>query len=177
MRGFWCAGSAPLGPGRGAVGTGPRRHLRRDLRPNDRHDRPLEPGSPEALRWAVPGSNGRPPACKARAAAAVYCGLSLRPLGERWSAPGCCALLRFAASKALPREPPPREILRGRCQPLRPNASRAPRGFRERKSSVEHGRRESRIRRAARSARVSNGGDLAGARVLRSPDDVIESSS
>jgi hypothetical protein len=52
----------------------------------------------------VPGSNGRPPACKARAAAAVYRRLSLRPLGERWIAHICCALLRSAASKPLPHE-------------------------------------------------------------------------
>jgi hypothetical protein len=54
----------------------------------------------------VPGSNGRPPACKARAAAAVYCGLSLSPLGERGSAPGCCGLLQFAASTVLPHDAP-----------------------------------------------------------------------
>jgi hypothetical protein len=54
--------------------------------------------------WAVPGSNGRPPACKARAVAAVCCRLSLRWLGEPRPAPGCCPLLRFAASKALPRD-------------------------------------------------------------------------
>ena len=40
-------------------------------------------GTSSALRrlslkkWAVPGSNGRPPACKARASAAFCCGLSL----------------------------------------------------------------------------------------------------
>ena len=32
----------------------------------------------------------------------VCCRLSLRPLGERWSSPGCCAPLRFAASTLLP---------------------------------------------------------------------------
>ena len=53
---------------------------------------------------AVPGSNGRPLACKARANAAVYRRLSLIPLGERWAAHSCCALLRFAASMALPCE-------------------------------------------------------------------------
>src|SRR5829696_3045633 len=52
--------------------------------------------------WAVPGSNGRPPACKARAAAAVCCRLWLRSLGERWRAHSCRVLLRFAASTALP---------------------------------------------------------------------------
>src|SRR5215212_9390491 len=58
-----------------------------------------------ALRgWAVPGSNGRPPACKARAAAAVYCRLSLRPLRERSTADICCALLRFVASTVLPHD-------------------------------------------------------------------------
>ena len=36
----------------------------------------------DSWRWAVPGSNGRPPACKARAAAAVHCRLSLETLGE-----------------------------------------------------------------------------------------------
>ena len=50
----------------------------------------------------MPGSNGRPPACKARADAAVCCRLSLKPFGERWAAPSYCALLRFAASRALP---------------------------------------------------------------------------
>ena len=50
----------------------------------------------------MPGSNGRPPACKARAAAAVYCCLSLRRLGKRSTADICCALLRFAASRVLP---------------------------------------------------------------------------
>jgi MmyB-like transcription regulator ligand binding domain len=40
----------------------------------------------------VRGSNGRPPACKARAAAAFYCGLSLSPVGERGSGPSCCGL-------------------------------------------------------------------------------------
>jgi transcriptional regulator with XRE-family HTH domain len=49
------------------------------------------------------GSNGRPPACKARADAAVYCRLSLRPLRER-SLHSRCGLLRFAASKPLPRQ-------------------------------------------------------------------------
>ena len=50
----------------------------------------------------------RPPqhADKARACAAVYCRLSLRPLGERWTPDGCCALLRFAASRALPHGAP-----------------------------------------------------------------------
>src|SRR5215207_4130489 len=42
--------------------------------------------------------------CKARAPAAVYCRLSLRTLGERCVARGCCPLLRFAASRALPHE-------------------------------------------------------------------------
>jgi hypothetical protein len=37
----------------------------------------------EREEWAVPGSNGRPPACKARADAAVYCRLSLNPLRKR----------------------------------------------------------------------------------------------
>jgi hypothetical protein len=39
----------------------------------------------EADPWgcAVPDSNGRPPACKARADAAVYCRLSLNPLRKR----------------------------------------------------------------------------------------------
>src|SRR5215208_8262248 len=32
--------------------------------------------------WAVPGSNGRPPACKARAGAAASCRLSPRPRGR-----------------------------------------------------------------------------------------------
>jgi hypothetical protein len=61
----------------------------------------------------VPGSNGRPPACKARAGAAVCCRLSLRPLDERGSAPTCCALLRFAASKPLPDALQPRESAGG----------------------------------------------------------------
>jgi hypothetical protein len=60
--------------------------------------------SNETRRWAVPGSNGRPPACKARASAAVYRRLSLIPLGERWTAHSCCALLRFVASKPLPHD-------------------------------------------------------------------------
>jgi hypothetical protein len=51
----------------------------------------------------VPGSNGRTPACKPQAAAAVYCYLSLRPLGKHWAAPGRCGLLRCAASTRLPR--------------------------------------------------------------------------
>ena len=54
--------------------------------------------------WAVPGSNGRPPACKARAGAAICCRLSHSPPNERWSGPACCALLRFAASKPLPQD-------------------------------------------------------------------------
>src|SRR5829696_1822316 len=58
----------------------------------------------ELRTWAAPGSNGRPPACKARAAAAIYCRLSLRPPGERWLARGCCVLLRLAASEAPPDE-------------------------------------------------------------------------
>jgi hypothetical protein len=57
-----------------------------------------------ASPWAVPGSNGRPPACKARAPAAVYYRLPLRSLNERRGAHSCCALLRFAASKPLPHE-------------------------------------------------------------------------
>ena len=52
--------------------------------------------------WAVPGSNGRPPACKAQARAAICCRLALRPLVEPCRAVGCCALLRFVASTALP---------------------------------------------------------------------------
>jgi hypothetical protein len=63
-------------------------------------------GSDEARGWAVPGSNERPPTCKGRASAAVYCRLSLSPLGERGSAHSCCALLRFVASTALPHDPP-----------------------------------------------------------------------
>jgi hypothetical protein len=43
-------------------------------------------------------------ACKARAPAAVCCRLSLSPLGELRIEPGCCALLRFVASKVLPDE-------------------------------------------------------------------------
>src|SRR5215208_3257723 len=42
------------------------------------------------------------PACKARAAAAICCPLSLSPLGERCSEQGCSALLLFVASKLLP---------------------------------------------------------------------------
>ena len=49
----------------------------------------------------MPGSNGRPPACKARASTAVYCHLSLSLLSERCSAHGCFAVLRFVASTAL----------------------------------------------------------------------------
>jgi hypothetical protein len=56
----------------------------------------------DSRRWAVPGSNGRPPACKARACAAVCCRLSLSPLDERCRAHTCCALLRFTASRTLP---------------------------------------------------------------------------
>ena len=44
--------------------------------------------------------------CKARAGAAVCCRLSLKQLGERWIAHICCALLQFAASKALPESLP-----------------------------------------------------------------------
>jgi len=62
--------------------------------------------------WAVPGSNGRPPACKARAAAAVYCRPSLERLHKRSSAPGCCRLLRFAASRPLPQGAAARTLLR-----------------------------------------------------------------
>jgi hypothetical protein len=41
-----------------------------------------------------------------RAPVAVYCRLWLRPLGEQCVVPSCCALLRFAASIALPHDPP-----------------------------------------------------------------------
>ena len=58
------------------------------------------------IGWAVPGSNGRPPACKARAGAAVCRRLSLSPPCQRWIALGCCALLRFGASTALPLQLP-----------------------------------------------------------------------
>ena len=54
--------------------------------------------------WAVPGSNGRPPACKARAGTAVCCRLSLSLRRERWAAHSCCVLMPFVASKELPHE-------------------------------------------------------------------------
>jgi hypothetical protein len=43
--------------------------------------------------------------CPARTGHLLYCGLSLNPLGERSSAESCRALLRFAASNALPARP------------------------------------------------------------------------
>ena len=72
--------------------------------------------------WAVPGSNGRPPACKARAAAAIYCGLSLIPLGEPRTAHICCALLRFVASTALPQAVNPLTPERAGLAPCSPAA-------------------------------------------------------
>ena len=56
--------------------------------------------------WAVPGSNRRPPACKARAAAAICCPLRLESLCERQLAGKCCALLQPDASTSLPCSPP-----------------------------------------------------------------------
>jgi hypothetical protein len=67
----------------------------------------------------VPGSNRRPPARKARTAAAVSRRLSLRTLGERWSAHGCRVLLRFATSKPLPNRLEP-------GQPAGPGSQRVP---------------------------------------------------
>ena len=63
---------------------------------------PSPPRDAGRRRWAVPGSNGRPPACKARAGSAAYRRLSRNPCGWRYPAVRRCALLRFVASTALP---------------------------------------------------------------------------
>jgi hypothetical protein len=90
---------------------------------------PIQAPNAGSKKWAVPGSNGRPPACKAGASAAVCCGLSLRTLGERWGAHICCALLRFAASRALPyQDPALAHVANGFAQvqdAYRPNRRRA----------------------------------------------------
>jgi hypothetical protein len=59
---------------------------------------------PQHVRPAGGQPTHLPRTCKARARAAIYCRLSLIPLGERRIAPGCCGLLRFAASKGLPHD-------------------------------------------------------------------------